>query len=48
MEDVDRVVDTIERRGDNAGGGSGGVPSVGSKVSRRSGVSRGGGKGTQR
>eukprot|EP00904_Undaria_pinnatifida_P004042 jgi/Undpi1/13639/HiC_scaffold_9.g03293.m1 len=45
-EDIDSVVSTIVRRGGGSGGGSGAARSVGSRVSKRSGVgsSRGAGR----
>ncbi|CBJ30237.1 conserved unknown protein [Ectocarpus siliculosus] len=47
-EDIDRVVDTIERRGDSdSGGRGGGAASVGSRVSKRSGVGSSRGKGSK-
>lgn len=47
-EDIDRVVETIERRGDSGSGGGGGAPSVGSRVSKRSGMGSSRGKGSKR
>ncbi|CAB1112029.1 unnamed protein product [Ectocarpus sp. CCAP 1310/34] len=48
-EDIDRVVDTIERRGDSdSGGRGGGAASVGSQVSKRSGMGSSRGKGPGR
>ena len=47
-EDVDRVVETIERRGGSSSGGGGGAPSVGSRVSKRSGMGSSRGKGPRR
>ncbi|CAM9400850.1 unnamed protein product [Ectocarpus fasciculatus] len=47
-EDIDRVVDTIERRGDSdSGGRGGGAASVGSRVSKRSGMGSSRGKGSK-
>ena len=49
-EDIDSVVSTIVRRGGGSGGGSGAARSVGSRVSKRSGVgsSRGAGRTARR
>lgn len=48
-EDIDRVVDTIERRGDgDSGGRGGGAASVGSRVSKRSAMGSSRGKGSKR
>eukprot|EP00903_Cladosiphon_okamuranus_P015016 g13894.t1 len=46
-EDIDLVVETIERRGDSGSGGRGGAPSVGSRVSKRSGMGSSRGKGSR-
>ncbi|CAM9256084.1 unnamed protein product [Ectocarpus sp. 12 AP-2014] len=47
-EDIDRVVDTIERRGDSDSvGRGGGAASVGSRVSKRSGMGSSRGKSTK-
>lgn len=47
-EDIDRVVETIERRGDSTSGGGGGAASIGSRVSKRSGMGSSRGKGPKR
>ncbi|CAN0467432.1 unnamed protein product, partial [Ectocarpus sp. 12 AP-2014] len=47
-EDIDRVVDTIERRGDSDSvGRGGGAASVGSRVSKSSGMGSSRGKGSK-
>lgn len=42
------MVETIERRGGSGSGGGGGAPSVGSRVSKRSGMGSSRGKGSKR